>query len=142
SCGYGTMPVANAETAMYRTVQINSEPMMPIGMSRCGFFASCAAVLTASKPMYAKNTIPAPCMTPLQPNWPRTPVLGGMNGCQLAEFTTLAAPKMNSSTTATFTNTIMLFTVADSRIPITSSSVMMPMMMTAGRLKIAVTCVP
>jgi hypothetical protein len=27
--------------------------MMPMGMSRCGFFASCAAVLTASKPMYA-----------------------------------------------------------------------------------------
>ena len=28
-----------------------SEPMMPIGMSRWGFLASCAAVETASKPM-------------------------------------------------------------------------------------------
>ena len=28
---------------------------MPIGMSRCGFFASCAAVETASNPIYAKN---------------------------------------------------------------------------------------
>jgi hypothetical protein len=51
SCRYGTMPVATADTAMYRTVQTNSEPMMPMGMSRWGFFASCAAVLTASKPM-------------------------------------------------------------------------------------------
>ena len=32
---------------------------MPIGMSRFGFFASCAAVDTASKPMNAKNTTPA-----------------------------------------------------------------------------------
>ena len=36
---------------MYSTVQIASEPRMPIGMSRCGFFASCAAVDTASNPM-------------------------------------------------------------------------------------------
>ena len=34
--------------------------MIAIGMSRCGFRASCAAVLTASKPIQAKNTIPAP----------------------------------------------------------------------------------
>ena len=30
--------------------------MIPIGMSRLGFFVSCAAVETASKPMNAKNT--------------------------------------------------------------------------------------
>src|SRR5262249_46756445 len=87
NCRYGTIPVAMADTAIYRTVQINNEPMMPIGISRWGFFASCAAVLTASNPMYAKNTIPAPCITPLQPKCPRTPVLSGMNGCQLAELT-------------------------------------------------------
>ena len=33
------------------TVQIASDARMPIGMSRDGFFASCAAVDTASKPM-------------------------------------------------------------------------------------------
>ena len=32
-------------------VQITSEPRMPMGISFCGFFASCAAVETASKPM-------------------------------------------------------------------------------------------
>ena len=36
---------------MYSTVQISSDPMMPMGMSFCGFFASWAAVLTASNPM-------------------------------------------------------------------------------------------
>ena len=30
---------------------MTSEPMMPIGMSRWGFLASCAVVETASKPM-------------------------------------------------------------------------------------------
>ena len=33
---------------------------MPIGRSRWGFLASCAAVETASKPMYAKKMTPAP----------------------------------------------------------------------------------
>jgi hypothetical protein len=40
---------------------------MPIGMSRFGFLASCAAVDTASKPMNAKKT------TPAAPRMPRTP---------------------------------------------------------------------
>ena len=84
--------------------------------------------------------MPAPVITPVQPNSPRVPVFGGMNGCQLAGFTACAAPKMNSSTTATFTNTITLLTLADSLMPMTSSVVMMPMITIAGRLKIAVTC--
>jgi hypothetical protein len=37
---------------------------MPIGISRLGFFASCAAVETASKPMYAKKTEAAPAAMP------------------------------------------------------------------------------
>ena len=49
---------------------------------------------------------------------------------------------MNTSTTATLTNTMTLLTVADSRMPITSSSVTTAIMMTAGRLKMAATCVP
>ena len=45
------MPVSTAATAIYKTVQISSEAMMPMGKSRCGFFASCAVVETASNPM-------------------------------------------------------------------------------------------
>src|SRR2546430_1823007 len=120
---------------------MSSDPMMPIGMSFCGFFASCAAVLTASNPMYAKNTIAAPVMTPLQPYSPG-PSLGGMNGFQFAEWTACAAPKMKSSTTASFTNTMTLLTFADSLMPTTRSVVMIAMMMTAGRLKTAVAVVP
>ena len=48
---YDTMPVSTADTTTYRMVQTTSDPRMPMGMSRCGFFASCAAVLTASNPM-------------------------------------------------------------------------------------------
>ena len=40
---------------------------MPIGMSRFGFFASCAAVDTASNPMKAKNTTPAAPRMPMMP---------------------------------------------------------------------------
>ena len=88
--------------------------MMPIGMSRWGFLASCAAVLTASNPMYAKKTMPAPVMIPLHPKWPELPVFGGMNGCQLAELIARTAPAMNSNTTETFTKTIKSLKEADS----------------------------
>ncbi len=47
---------------------------MPIGKSRCGFFASSAVVDTASKPMYAKKTTAAAAITPEKPY--------GMNGDQ------------------------------------------------------------
>ena len=40
---------------------------MPIGMFRCGFFVSSAAVEIASKPMYAKKTIAAPWWIPAHP---------------------------------------------------------------------------
>ena len=40
---------------------------MPIGTSRCGFFASSAVVATMSKPMKAKKTIAAPAITPAMP---------------------------------------------------------------------------
>ena len=65
-----------------------------------------------------------------------------MNGFQFADVTACAAPKMKSSTTASFTNTMPLLTVADSLMPTTSSVVMIAMMMTAGRLNTAVTAVP
>jgi hypothetical protein len=46
-----TMAVSSPATRMNTSVQIASEPRIPVGMSRCGFLASCAAVETASKPM-------------------------------------------------------------------------------------------
>src|SRR5216110_3370462 len=134
---YEITPVAMPDTRMYSTVQISSEPMMPIGMSFCGFFASCAAVLTASNPMYAKNTRPAPAITPVQPNAPRSPVLGGMKGCQLAGFTARTAATIKSRTTATLMKTMTLLTFADSLMPITSRVVTIAMMITAGRLNTA-----
>ena len=48
-------------------VQIISDPKIPIGIPFCGSLASCAAVDTASKPIKAKNTTPAPLRIPLQP---------------------------------------------------------------------------
>ena len=53
---------------MYRTVQIASDPRMPIGMSRFGLRVSSAAVATMSKPMKAKNTSAAPVKMPPTPN--------------------------------------------------------------------------
>src|ERR671911_31303 len=61
------MPVMTMQTSTYKTVQIASEPRMPRGRSRCGFFASSAVVATTSKPMNAKNTSDAPAMMPLTP---------------------------------------------------------------------------
>ena len=45
------MPVSTAATAMYRMVHSTNDTMMPIGTSRCGFFASSEWVETESKPM-------------------------------------------------------------------------------------------
>src|SRR3972149_4167142 len=125
---------------MYSTVQINSEPIMPIGMSFCGFLASWGGVHPASKPRYAKNTMPAPVMTPVQPYSPRTPVFSGMKGDQLAALMAQTAPTMNRITTATLMNTITLLTLADSLIPMISNVVTMAMMSTAGRLNSAAAC--
>ncbi|MNI50596.1 hypothetical protein D3C85_1445790 [compost metagenome] len=59
-------------------VQTTKEPNIPIGMPFCGFFASCAAVETASKPINAKNTRAAPAAIPEIPNSPLTPVFAGI----------------------------------------------------------------
>ena len=75
------------------TVQMMSEPMMPIGMSRFGFLHSSAHVETASKPMYAKKMIAAPVEMPAKPF--------GANGCQFAGLTNLKLTKTkNASTTS------------------------------------------
>ena len=48
-------------------VTITSEPRMPRGTLRCGFFVSSAVVATTSKPMNAKNTRLAAASRPYQP---------------------------------------------------------------------------
>ena len=45
------MPVSTSVIATYSSVQTTRLTRMPMGMSRWGFFASCAAVETQSKPM-------------------------------------------------------------------------------------------
>src|ERR1043165_1485031 len=70
---------------------------------------------------------------PLQPKWPNSPVLGGMNGCQLAVLMYFMPKAITSSTIATFTYTMMLLNFADSLIPITSSVVRRSTRTTAGR---------
>ena len=54
-----TMPHSTRQTAPYSTAQMPSASRMPRGRSRCGFAHSSAALLTASKPTYAKNTVAA-----------------------------------------------------------------------------------
>ena len=116
---------------------------MPTGMSRCGCLASCAAVLTASNPMYAKKINPAPRSTPDHPNSPNVPVLGGMNGRQLARWTYHRPATTNTIRTPIFTITMKLLNPADSRIPMTRIVVIARMMHTAGRFTIApVACQP
>ena len=63
-----TMPHSTRQTAPYSTAQMPSASRMLRGRSRCGFAHSSAALLTASKPTYAKktdaaveNTTGAPC---------------------------------------------------------------------------------
>jgi len=54
-----------------------NEAMMPIGKLRFGFRVSSATVETASKPMYAKNTMAAPALIPANPfGFERLPVGG------------------------------------------------------------------
>ena len=55
-------------------VQMNNDMSIPMGISRLGFLVSWAAVLTASKPKKAKNTMAAPRNTPDQPNSHNLPV--------------------------------------------------------------------
>ena len=115
---------------------------MPNGMSRCGFFASCAVVDTASKPMYAKKMIAPPRITPLHPNSPNVPVLAGTNGVQFDGMMNQTAPITIAITTPTLIATMIVLIDADSRMPTTSSAVTAITSRIAGRLTIAVTGSP
>src|SRR5205809_217891 len=123
-----------SDIRMYNTVHTASDASMPIGMSRCGFFASCAAVDTASNPMYAKNTTAAARTTPVQPNSPNLPVAAGTNGAQFDDFTYMKPKPITRNTIASFTNTMTLLNRADSLIPITSSVVTIASSTIAGTL--------
>ena len=83
----GASPVITAAISTYSSVQTASEPRMPTGMSFCGLRVSCAAVETASNPMYAKKMTPAPASTPLHPITPKVPVFSGRKGRQFAGST-------------------------------------------------------
>ena len=108
---------------------MTSEPRMPNGISFCGFFASWAAVETASNPIYAKNTTLAPRMMPDHPYCPKCPRFFGIKGCQFAIMCagwanayTVAMP-MKNSTTDTLIITAALLKFADSRTPTTRTAV-------------------
>src|SRR4029453_10087880 len=124
---YLTIPVRTIDTTTYRTVQMASDPRMPIGMSRWGLRVSSAVVATTSKPMKAKNTIAAPKAMPSQPKAsgsspkrtsnsgrPASTALaalgasagGGMNGLQLAVLILTAPAAMNRNTTASLMDTM------------------------------------
>src|ERR1700681_4738516 len=126
-----TMPVKIPATAIYKTVQISSDAIIPIGKSRCGFFASCAVVETASNPIYAKNMYAAPTLIPLKPI--------GAKLCQsLPQFATdtYREPNpMTNSTTETLITTIVELNRALSLMPTTRIAVMTSAMTKAGKLK-------
>ena len=119
---------------------------MPMGMSRFGFFDSCAAVDTASKPIYAKKITAAPRHTPDHPKCPKPPRFGGTNGCQFAfsssgRVTSVYPPTpMNTSSTATFTTTMKLLKFADSLMPTISTVVANMMPRNATRLNAPCCC--
>ena len=127
------MPVSTIAVRMKSTVQMPSDSRIPIGMSRAGFFASCAAVDTASNPMYAKNITPAPRRMPLHPNSPKLPVLGGMNGVRCSGRMYAAPATMKTTSTDALMTTSTVFVLADSRIPRTSRPVTTRTMAAAGR---------
>ena len=115
-------------------VAISTVPTSASGTVRCGSRASPAAVETASKPMKAKNSTPAPRRTPDSPNSPNAPSLGGTNGVQFAVLTKKIPTRTTSRSEPTLSATIALLAFADSREPRTSSHVQPATTSTAGRL--------
>src|SRR3974390_1353772 len=122
---------------------MTSEPRIPIGISRIGLLASCAAVETASKPIKAKNTTAAPRAIPDQPSIP-TAAWGGMKAPRgllaATQFAVLKAGRVqttNSAITTSLTATMKLLNRAVSRMPATRSAVMTMTIATAGTLRMA-----
>ena len=107
--------------------------MRPMGMLRCGSLVSSAAVATASKPTYAKKIDAAAPATPTpRPVVSRKPF--GAKGWKLAPLMTGIARMTNTVNATTLMATSTEFTVALSRVPMTSSAVTNIAMAAAGRL--------
>ena len=107
--------------------------MRPTGMLRCGFLVSSAAVATASKPTYAKKIEAAAPATPTpSPVVSRKPL--GAKGWKLAPLMTGTARMTNTVKATTLMATRTEFTVALSRVPMTSSAVTSIAIVAAGRL--------
>src|SRR5690348_3305601 len=83
-----------------------------------------------------------PRITPLQPNSPNVPVLGGTKGVQLDGVMNQTPPITIANTTATLIATITVLIDADSRMPTTSNAVRATTRRMAGRLTMAVTGSP
>ncbi len=150
------MPVTTRATAQYSTVQIASEAMMPMGMSRCGFLVSSAVVATTSKPMYAKKTRAAPAKMPptpnavgsmperncssgwLSPDGASLGAAGGTNGDQLAGSMNRMPATMTNRTMKIFTATSTMLTRSDSLMP----NVMRPPRTTTSRIAMRSTVPP
>jgi hypothetical protein len=77
-----------------------SELMMAMGMSRCGFLASSAAVDTASNPTKARKTMAAAVITPPNPK--------GMKGCHRPGLTCQTVRTMKKTITASLTMTMIM----------------------------------
>ena len=100
--------------------------MIPIGKSRDGFLHSSADVATASKPMYEKNTIAAPLMTPLVPN--------GKNGFRLAMSACGVAIATKAIIADNVTTTRMALSLALCFVPRMRTKQSRRMMMIDGKL--------
>jgi hypothetical protein len=58
---------------------------------------------------------------PLQPKWPNSPVLGGMNGVRLSRRTYAMPAATKITSTTLLITTRIVFVLADSRMPMTMS---------------------
>ena len=117
-------------------VQISNEPSMPIGIFFRGFLVSCAAVLIASKPKKAKNTIAAPRNMPDQPYSPNVPVFSGINGVRLSALMYLKPMMIKSNTTETLSITKKSLNLELPFVPRIKMSESKTMSKVAGRLNI------
>ena len=109
-----------------------------MGISLFGFFASCAAVETASKPMNAKNTIAAPPNTPPHPHLknPSCPGVpsGIINGVWFSGLINCQPKTINNNTMATLINTMIPLSLADSCVPLINTMVNTNNITSAGKL--------
>ena len=134
SAAYGTTPVRTRPTATYSTEQMASEASVPMGTSRCGLRASCAAVDTLSAPMNAKKSTEDPRSTPDQPKTPNVSVAGGTKGDQLATLTYVAPAHTKTTSTATLSTTTTRVKNADSWMPTKLTAAAASTMAMAGTL--------